>query len=517
MAKPAPTDYVSGAISAVLLIAIWLAAFSAANLFNFFKTYSSIWFLPTGVIISVVLVAPGWLKLTPLIANLLLVFEPVQNLLGVTIINDYEPILHGLRLNAVYGGAALFLLHVLRLRLPIRRLSDVEKLLGTSLVAALIAMLSGIGLHMLTGDADWSEAMEVAADWWLGDALGAVLVSPLLVPALMAHFRQPREHWQWPDKRMWLWQVAVIGGTVAIGLLGSIFGTALWYILIPPPILFALYGGYAAAAIAVVSTAILAPLVLAVFQVQPLFNLAPLLLTVSCSALLIGAAIGERESNQKRLQALVASRTRALEEAHELQRHLVRSLGHDLRQPVEGINYMLEAIDRRPEGDTEAALGRARALGLEASQLVSSILRYSRLEVGAIRPIMKPFPLGQLMKRVNVLYGPLATERDLTLAVKYRDGEIFSDDDLLFQVLSNHVDNAIRLSAPGDTITLEAIWRDDGLVLQVRDQIAFSPREPSTSGLGLRIVERIAMLLDAELFQEANCRGLIVPYPKRTN
>jgi len=515
MAKPAPDDFIRGAISAVLLILIWLAAFSAANLFNFFKTYSSIWFLPTGVIISVVLVAPGWLKLTPLIANLLLVFEPVQSLLGVTIVNDYEPILHGLRLYAVYGGAALVMLHGLHMRLPFRHLSDVEKLLGTSLVAALVATASGIGMHMLTGDIEWADALTIGADWWLGDALGAILVPPLLVPALMAYFKLPRESWPWPRPHIWIWQAAVIGGTIAVGLLGNAVGLPLWYILTPPPILFALHGGYTSAAVAVVLTCILAPLVLAVFNVQPLFNIAPLLLTVACSALLIGAAIGERESNQKRLRDLVASRTRALEEAHDLQRHLVRSLGHDLRQPVEAINLSLEALAQRPDGDTEQFLQRTRALGLEASQLVSSILRYSRLEVGGIRPILAPFPLSQLIERVDTLYGPIAASREIALQVRYTEGEVFSDQNLLFQVLSNHVDNAVRLSEPGDSVVVEALWSEPGLVLQVCDKIAGQPATPSSSGLGLRIVERIAALLDAQPIYEANCRGLIVPYPQK--
>ncbi|SFV36590.1 Signal transduction histidine kinase [Devosia crocina] len=516
MAKPAPADHVPAAISAILLVLIWLFAFSAANLFNIFKSYSSIWFLPSGVILSVVLVAPGWLKLTPLLANLLLFFAPVRALFGVEIDNDLDPVIHGLRLFCVYGGAALLLRGPLRMRLPLRGLTDVEKLIGVALVAALVAMASGLGLHMLSGNLSWVEATDIAPDWWLGDALGAVLVPPLLIPLLTFWFAgRQAGGWRWPRPRVLLAQVVVVIAAAGLGVYGSREGLMFWYFLIPPPILFALYGGYVSAATAVALTALVAPLVLAILGVQPLSNLAPLLLTVACSALLIGAAIGERESNQKRLRALVASRTRALEEAHDLQRHLVRSLGHDLRQPVEAINLALEALVRRPNADNGQFLSRAQALGVEASSLVSSILDYSRLEVGAIKPLLKSFPLAQLMLRAEMLYRPIAESRGVELTLSYQDQEVFSDENLLFQVLSNHLDNAIRLSEPGDRVTVEAIAADGGLTLQVRDEIAGLPVTPTMSGLGLRIVERITTLLAAEPIYQKNCRGIHLKHPRK--
>ena len=78
--------------------ALWLASFRMADALTFFKTYSSIWFLPTGVTMAIVMVAPGWLKLAPLVANLLVALPQVRALMGVSVVHDYEPILHGMRL-----------------------------------------------------------------------------------------------------------------------------------------------------------------------------------------------------------------------------------------------------------------------------------------------------------------------------------------------------------------------------------------------------------------------------------
>ena len=53
-------------------IVLWLAAYKSADVFNFFETYSSLWFLPAGVTLSIALVALTRLLLAPLVANLLL-------------------------------------------------------------------------------------------------------------------------------------------------------------------------------------------------------------------------------------------------------------------------------------------------------------------------------------------------------------------------------------------------------------------------------------------------------------
>ena len=54
------------------LILLWLAAYKSADVFNFFETYSSLWFLPAGVTLSIAMVAPVRFVLAPLVANLLL-------------------------------------------------------------------------------------------------------------------------------------------------------------------------------------------------------------------------------------------------------------------------------------------------------------------------------------------------------------------------------------------------------------------------------------------------------------
>jgi hypothetical protein len=91
------------------LVLLWLAAYKSADVFNFFETYSSLWFLPAGVTLAIALVAPPKLIFAPLVANLLLALPAVCNLLGIEFTTFRDPILHSFRLFVVYAGAGVLL------------------------------------------------------------------------------------------------------------------------------------------------------------------------------------------------------------------------------------------------------------------------------------------------------------------------------------------------------------------------------------------------------------------------
>ena len=91
------------------LIVLWLAAYKSADVFNFFATYFSLWFLPAGITLSIALAVPHRLIIAPLVANLLLAIPSVCNLLGIEFTGYADPILHSFRLFIVYAGAGLIL------------------------------------------------------------------------------------------------------------------------------------------------------------------------------------------------------------------------------------------------------------------------------------------------------------------------------------------------------------------------------------------------------------------------
>lgn len=499
---------------AIFLAAIWLIAFRIADMLSVFKTYSSVWFLPAGVTLAMVIAMPGWLRLVPLLANLSLALPMVRQVLGVDVVFNFEPIVHGIRIYLIYGGAALFLVHVAKVTSPFRSWIDAQWFVGTTLIAATIATASGLGLHQLAGNMTGAEALALADMWWLGDALGAVMVPPMLIPALMSAMRFPTGPWQWPQPRTFALQTAVIGLAAMFGALGPSLGANLWYLVIPPALILALRGGFEQAAGAVLITCILTPAAAMIFaSASDAGAMSAPLLIMSIAALLVGAATTERQRTAERLEALVAQRTEQLEKAYELQRHLVRSLGHDLRQPVEAINLTVAAIDDDSNMEVRnTALSRVRQLGTVTSELLSRILAYARLDTGDVKPELAPFKLTQLMERLRATYIPQAQPRAQRLIWPETDLILVSDRDLLFQILSNHLDNAIRLTPDGGTVEVRVETQESEISILVIDGFQpLSPHRSSRGGLGLRIVSQAASLLGAELVDEQNRKGITLP------
>lgn len=496
---------------AVILIALWIGSYRAANFFTIDGHVVSVWFMPAGVTLAILLAAPGWLKATPFIANLLLALPPLRGLFDLPPIEPQTVIVHALRFHLIYALTTWVFVRPRGIALPFMTLPDLLRFVGICIVAATLGTMAASGTHIFAEGALSAGNFRTAAAWWLGDVMGALSLPPLLVPLLLKLMGRPLGDWQWPGPLIWIMQALIIGGAALGGALSPGLGINLWFGIMPPVIVFALYGGFRQAASGVFLTCLL-PLVTAALLVEnsELFTLAPLIPTTMVAGLLIGAAIHDRQQVAQELERQVARRTGELEKAYQLQRHLVRSLGHDLRQPMEAINLTLDGLAGTIRDEPALkALGRARDLGAAASDLLSRILLYARLDVGDIQPQLTSFPLSELMDRLRRLYGPPAKWREVELSWDFPERTIRSDRELLFQAMANFIDNAIRLSMPGSAIGISVRESENGLHLLVEDDIDQPlPRRSSPGGLGLRIVRQIAALLDAEVIDEPNRKGI---------
>lgn len=500
--------------TAILLAAIWLISFRIADLFTVFHAYSSVWFLPSGVTVAVVMAAPRWLKLVPFFAHLSLASPPMRQIFDIHVTSDFDLLLHSIRLYAIYGGTGFFLARGMKITLPFRTWHETQWFVGAALVAAAIASATGIGQGMIMGQIPSTAALPLAEPWFLGDALGAIMVPPMLVPAIMVALKQPMGEWRWPSPRAFAAQAAIVSLASLVGAFGPVLDINLWYLVLPSVLVFALRGGFEHAATSAFLTCIVTPTVAMMLTgAVDVIDLPALLLTTAIAALLVGAATTERQQTAERLEALVAQRTEELEEAYELQRHLVRSLGHDLRQPVEAINLTVAALSDQTNMQTrDSALTRVRQLGAVTSDLLTRILAYARLDTGEVRPEPSPVLLAQLMERLQATYMDQAQRRSQTLIWPDTAFVVISDRELLFQILSNYLDNAIRLTPEGGTVEVKVEALDNEIGIFVIDGFDPSlPHRSSRGGLGLRIASHAAQLIDARLVDEHNRKGVILP------
>lgn len=492
-----------------------------ANPLFSFEHYSSAWLLPTGATLAIVMIAPGFMKIAPIFCALLLWLPPVRTAFGLTGGDADALLAHMAVLYFVGAGVLAVLARDGRIGMPMTLLGDVQRFIGGALVAITLAVALGTAITLWLGASSIEGALGMAVPLWFAHAVGAMAVTPLLLPALITLFARSAPDWRWPRPRRWVLQAGA--SLLALALAGlaaqhQLIDGDYWCIAIVPPLVFALRSGVEEAASSVFLANVQVPVLAQLTGYEGnLLVLCQLLLVASVASLLIGAAISEKRQTLAEIELRVDQRTRQLQNAYEFQRHLIRSIGHDLRQPVEAMNMMLEAVTYQTNAEAIGkALGRMRQIGALSSQLLSKIMTYARLDAGKLKPMVASFAVADLFGRLQVVYAPIAELRGVRTTWSHAHQTIVSDEDLLTQVLSNHLDNAIRLSGAGQTVSVAVTTISGGHEFLIMDEIAETVvRHPGAAGFGTGIVFRISQLLGADLIQDVNRRGIFLPLKRR--
>ncbi len=235
--------------------------------------------------------------------------------------------------------------------------------------------------------------------------------------------------------------------------------------------------------------------------------------------------------NGDEFDQLAASLNAMLEQIERLlegMRQVSDNIAHDLRSPLARLRSRLEVTLMEP-GDEERyrqALQRTIDEADRLLQTFNALLSIAQAEAGAARQDFQAVELQGLAGDVAELYEPLAEERGLTLSlVASEKAEVHGDRHLLFQALSNLVDNAVKFSEPPGAIDITLSRKADEVRLGVADRGPGIPEEAREkvkerffrlegsrsapgSGLGLSLASAVARLHDGRLVLEDNAPGL---------
>lgn len=197
------------------------------------------------------------------------------------------------------------------------------------------------------------------------------------------------------------------------------------------------------------------------------------------------------------------------------------TIAHELRTPL---NRMLQKLGRIDGQDNLTA--ELKAEMRRAIRMFDSLLDISRAEAdkgtgGGLVPV----DLSAVAAEVWDLYGPLAEDKGLLCEAAVTPGFIIlGDRNLIAQVLSNLLDNAIKYCVPGDRLTLTLTPGSDHVVMRVSDtgpglpddlkseafdRFTRAERDRGTPGhgLGLALVRAIAARHGARLTLPPTDRG----------
>jgi len=190
------------------------------------------------------------------------------------------------------------------------------------------------------------------------------------------------------------------------------------------------------------------------------------------------------------------------------------AFAHDLRTPLTRLRQRLEAAraGARTAEETGAAIDEAIGEVDELLGTFSALLRIAQIESGTRRAGFAAVDLSAVFRKIADAYAPVAEDQGQSLDIAVADGVSYRGDrQLLEQLLANLVENALRHTPPGASISLSLQEGPSGPLGVVADTgpgipeharaKVFQPfyrletsRSTPGSGLGLALVAAIADL-----------------------
>ncbi len=233
-----------------------------------------------------------------------------------------------------------------------------------------------------------------------------------------------------------------------------------------------------------------------------------------------------KESNQSKLALIQAENAQQLaktaqsmaEKANTDKSKFLAAASHDLRQPLHAMGLFLEALSRSELNEQQiTVLDHAHAASNAASEMLTTLLDFSRLEAGVVTSKPKPFLLQPLLVKLEQEFGVQADAKELLYRSRETPYAAFADPNLTDLVLRNFISNAIRYTDRGGLL-VSCRRRSGAVVVEVWDtgmgipesqhaevfkefhQLGNPERDRRKGlGLGLAIVERISQAMDAKV------------------
>jgi signal transduction histidine kinase len=208
----------------------------------------------------------------------------------------------------------------------------------------------------------------------------------------------------------------------------------------------------------------------------------------------------------------------------------ISTAAHQLRTPLTGIRWALEALEKENLTENQIALVKsAREKSHDLVDVVGTLLDISSIESGKFNYKFAPLDLQKLVASIATDFGEMAVRQQVSLFYAKDDAElpkVRADESRIKWILNNLIENAVQYTPPGGTVRVSTDAGSGRVFVRVRDTGIGIPdadraniferfyrgsnakeKENKGNGLGLYIARTIATDHGGDLHFEPNENG----------
>ena len=437
---------------------------------------------PTGISLAAFLLLGYWvwpaIFLGALVVNITTAGS-IASSLAIATGNTFEGLVGAFLVNHLANGRKLF-----------SQQGDTLKfVILAALISTTVSATFGVTSLSLGRYADWESYGAIWMTWWLGDAVGALIVTP----AIMLWASEPAQNWSRSRLLEISFSITLLCFVTWIVFQSSQARTGPNY-----PLAFLTLSILIWVAVRLgpreTVTAILLCAGIAIWgtlrgsgpfarinQHESLLLLQAFIAVIAVTALVLAVGVAERrraeqdldELNQtleRRIQDRTSTLQATVEQLQEFDRlksAFVGVVSHELRTPLTSIKSLSENLQEELAGPlNEKQKHYASRIQFNADRLtrmLNELLDLSKIEAGKLELRPMVLSLHDLLADLAEVFQPIAQRKSIMMDVAPMESlpKIRADRDKLYEVLANLLENAIKFTPPGGRVHVSAQVLDD--------------------------------------------------------